>query len=242
MNVKGEKVKSPVFGVGTIVVQDASSITVEFAEKSCRFIYPDAFERFLTAENPDVQANIVLEQQASKSVAAREREAERRQIVEQNATKTPKAKNLDAMFPEAYHVAHLSRQPVLTYQQVEEQFGIKVFGFGRGINVTPSTVVLISSIGRESGKFVYHDQWTPEGDYLYSGEGKTGDQVMAKGNLAIQNAARDGKTIHVFVKFSPKEYYYQGIFELVDYTYEDKRDETGATRKEYQFRLKRVRG
>lgn len=28
-----------------------------------------------------------------------------------------------------------------------------------------------------------------------------------------------------FVKFSPQEYYYQDVFELVDYTYEDDRDE-----------------
>lgn len=145
------------------------------------------------------------------------------------------------MFSEDYHVAHLARQPILTYQQVEDQFEIKISGFGRGINPTPSTVVvLISSIGKAGGNFVYHDKWSADGDYIYSGEGKNGDQVMAKGNLAVMNAARDGKRIHLFVKFSPKEYYYQGVFELVNYTYEDEKDENGCTRKEYKFRLKKV--
>ena len=83
---------------------------------------------------------------------------------------------------------------------------------------------------------------TAEGDYLYSGEGKTGDQSMTKGNLAIRDAACNGKKIHLFVKFSPQEYYYQGIFELVDYTYEDEKDENGNIRKEYKFRLRKVVG
>ena len=136
---------------------------------------------------------------------------------------------LDEMFAPYYHSEKLTRKPILTYQQVEDQFGIRISGFGRGINQTDSTVVLISSIGKASGNFVYNDKWTADGDYLYSGEGKTGDQTMTKGNLAIRDAARNGKKIHLFVKFSPQEYYYQGVFEIVDYTYEDERRETATS-------------
>lgn len=144
------------------------------------------------------------------------------------------------MFGEDYHANFLARNPILTYQQVESQFGIKISGFGRGINPTPSSVVLISSINKSAGNFVYHDKWTLDGDYIYSGEGKTGNQSMTKGNLAIKNASRDNKKIHLFVKFSAQEYYYQGEFKLVDYTYEDDKDATGNIRKEYKFRLRRV--
>lgn len=151
-----------------------------------------------------------------------------------------KEKTLDEMFAADYHVENLARQPILTYHQVEEQFGIRIAGFGRGINSTGKSVVLISSIGKSSGKFVYHDRWTEDGDYLYSGEGKSGDQVMTKGNLAIKDAARNGKKICLFVKFSPQAYYYQGVFELVDYTYENEKDEDGSIRKEYKFRLRKV--
>lgn len=87
--------------------------------------------------------------------------------------------------------------------------------------------------------FVYHDHWTSDGDYMYSGEGKTGDQQMTLGNKAIVDAECDGKLIHLFVKFSPQEYYYQGIFSLMDYTYEDDKDESGNVRKEYKFRLRK---
>jgi hypothetical protein len=63
---------------------------------------------------------------------------------------------------------------------------------------------------------------------------------MTSRNRAIVDAAADGKVIHLFVKFSPQEYYYQGVFKLVDHTYENDKDENGNTRKEYKFRLRKV--
>ena len=44
MNVIGEKVKSPKLGVGTVIEQDPSHITVQFATKTSQFQFPDAFE------------------------------------------------------------------------------------------------------------------------------------------------------------------------------------------------------
>lgn len=151
-------------------------------------------------------------------------------------------KTLDEMFEQDYHVEKLAREPILTFEQVEEQFGIKIAGFGKGINPTSDTVVLISSIKVSGGAFVYHDRWTGDGDYIYSGENKLGDQRMVKGNFEICNAKQSGKEIHLFVKFSPHEYYYQGVFELVGYTYEDDYDADGDLRKEYKFRLRKVSG
>jgi hypothetical protein len=54
------------------------------------------------------------------------------------------------------------------------------------------------------------------------------------------SAAKEGEIIHLFVKFSPQEYYKQGIFELVNYTYEDDMDENINIRKEYKFRRRKV--
>ena len=250
MNLIGIKVKHAVFGTGVIIEKSDNNIVVEFAVKTTKFVYPDAFEKFINAEDADIQQTIIDGIHAAKSATEQKRQAEeaaRRAAEEQqlaaNAVAVPeakKSKTLDEMFAPDYHVEKLTRQPVLTYQQVEEQFGIRITGFGRGINPTDNTVVLISSISKASGNFVYHDKWTADGDYIYSGEGKTGDQTMTKGNLAIRDAAQNGKEIHLFVKFSPQEYYYQGIFELVDYTYEDDKDEDGNIRKEYKFRLKKV--
>lgn len=250
MELIGLKVKHTAFGVGVITDMEGNYITVEFASKTSKFVYPDAFEKFLEAEHVAVQQMILDSINYAKAAAEQKRQAEeaarkaaeeqRRAAIAVAAPKAKKAKTLDEMFAPDYHAEKLAIQPILTYQQVEDQFGIRISGFGRGINPTDDTVILISSIGKASGNFVYHDKWTAEGDYLYSGEGKTGDQAMTKGNLAIRDAACNGKKIHLFVKFSPQEYYYQGIFELVDYTYEDEKDEDGNIRKEYKFRLRKV--
>ena len=250
MNLIGTKVKHAAKGSGEIIEQLGKYITVQFAENSMKFLYPDAFEKFIKAEDAGIQALIVRDIEENKEAVTFQRQAvvaahkalaeQRHEATRGKPPKNKKAKSIDEMFSEDYHAEKLARKPILTYTQVEEQFGIKISGFGRGINPTGSTVVLISSIGKANGNFVYHDKWTSDGHYIYSGEGKTGDQTMTKGNLAIKNAARDGKQLHLFVKFSPQEYYYQGIFELIDYTYENENDENGNTRKEYKFRLRKV--
>lgn len=149
-------------------------------------------------------------------------------------------KSFEEKFGEDYNVKYLARQPILTYFEVENKFGIKISGFGRGINITENSVVLISSIGKSNQSFVYHDHWTDDGDYIYSGEGKIGDQSLSRGNKAIIDAESSRKSIFLFVKFSPQEYYYQGKFSLVNYTFDNDKDEEGKIRKEYKFRLHRL--
>lgn len=250
MELIGLNVFHLMFGSGVVTEQVGNYLTVEFAAKTTRFVYPDSFEKYIKAEDDEIQAAIIAEINTMKVAADQKRWAEeidrktaaepRRAAIAVTAPKAKKVKSLDEMFAPEYHVEKMARQPILDYHQVEDQFGIRITGFGRGINPTDSTVVLISSISKAGGNFVYHDKWTADGEYLYSGEGKTGNQTMTKGNLAIRDAAQSGKQIHLFVKFSPQEYYYQGIFELVDCTYEDDRDEAGNIRKEYKFRLRKV--
>ncbi len=248
MDLINIKVNHKSFGVGTVVDFDGQYISVQFADKSSKFVYPDAFVKFIKTEDSTVQEAIMNDISAAKQaeeerilieLATRKADEERRVAERQAISPVKKARNIDDGFGADYNVGHLARQPILTYQQVEEQFGIRISGFGRGINKTPSTVVLISSVDKKKTGFVYHDHWTTDGEYIYSGEGKSGDQTMSSGNTAIVNAADEGKDIHLFVKFSPQEYYYQGVFKLVNYSYEDDLDENGNTRKEYKFRLRK---
>ncbi len=252
MELWNEKVKHKSLGIGKIIDFDGQYVTIQFEGKTSEFSYPVAFENFLTLDNAEKQCIILAENTRMKQAETdKKRAQEEARIMAEDRRKAAiaakptisgrsKLKSIDEMFSKDYHAAHLARQPILTYQQVEDQFGIQVSGFGRGINTTPTTIVLISSIGKTGGNFVYHDKWTSDGDYIYSGEGKTGNQAMTKGNSAIKNAALDGKNIHLFVKFSPQEYYYQGVFKLVDITCEDDKDEKGDTRKEYKFCLRKV--
>ena len=250
MDLSNIKVQHNMLGVGTVIEFDRQYITVQFADKTSKFIYPDAFDKFLKAEDPNVQEAIMAdvfsvkqaeEERRQAEIAVRNAEEEKKSAERQNtASAIKKPRNIEDGFGADYNVAHLARQPILTYKEIEDQFNIKIAGFGRGINITPSTVVLISSVDKKKSGFVYHDRWTADGDYIYSGEGKIGDQKMTSRNRAIVDAAADGKVIHLFVKFSPQEYYYQGVFKLVDHTYENDKDENGNTRKEYKFRLRKV--
>jgi hypothetical protein len=260
MDLLGKKVQHKKFGVGEIVEINDGIISVAFPEKISKFQYPKAFELFIQAIDIDVQEFIASdlkklkeeeEEQKRIEEEARRIEEEKRAI-EDAKRKEEECKNsgqrgskpklsFDERFGEDYHVKHLARQPILTYSEVEERFGIKISGFGRGINITDKSVVLISSIDKAKENFVYHDHWTEEGDYIYSGEGKKGDQVLSRGNKAIVDAADFGKRLYLFVKFSPKEYYFQGLFSLVNYTYEDDKDEDGNIRKEYKFRLRKIK-
>lgn len=248
MNLLNLKVKHKVFGNGVVTGISDNLLTIQFASKVSNFVYPDAFETFIVAEDTSVQSEILSEIENNKRAVRKQRLAEETarkaekelRVTERNGTPSRRIRNnIEDGFGPDYNVRHLAKQPILTYKQVEEQFGIRIAGFGRGINRTPSTVVLVSSIDKKKAGFVYHDHWTTDGDYIYSGEGKTGDQTMSLGNKAIVDAENGEKKIHLFVKFSPQEYYYQGVFSLVDYTYEDDKDESGNMRKEYKFRLRK---
>lgn len=49
------------FGRGVVVAQETGTITVRFREKTSKFVYPDAFKMFLTAENCKIQEEILEE-------------------------------------------------------------------------------------------------------------------------------------------------------------------------------------
>jgi len=63
MNLVNEKVEHINFGIGVITEEKDHKIWVQFEEKSIEkiFIYPDAFEKFLKAENPIVEKNVLEE-------------------------------------------------------------------------------------------------------------------------------------------------------------------------------------
>lgn len=242
INLLNLKVNHKIFGIGMITEVSDNYVTVSFGTKKSKFVFPNFFEKFLAAEDNSIQTAILNEINCIKVAADIQRskiEKERCVEKEQVIHTTRKRKNIEEGFCSDYNVKYLAKQPILNYKQVEKQFGIKIAGFGRGINRTASSIVLISSINKKKNRFVYHDHWTNEGDYIFSGEGKTGNQQMKLGNKAIINAELNKKTIHLFVKFSPQEYYYQGIFSLIDYTYEDDKDKFGNVRKEYKFKLRK---
>ncbi|MBR5872943.1 MAG: hypothetical protein IKZ06_04790 [Oscillospiraceae bacterium] len=256
MDLVGMKVRHKAFGEGTITVfepsgADVSSgyITVEFAAKTSKFLYPDAVGKFITLANEEAHAEVVSKVEGDQKAKEKQmnialiKEAlkQKAELAAKEAQKAkPKAapKTIDDYFGADYHAEKLKKEPILNFRQVEGSFGIKTTGLvARDIYSTETHVVVVSNVTKIGGKFVYRDKFTSDGDYIYVGEGKSGNQQMTGGNLAIATAAEERKEIHLFVKISPMEYYYQGIFDLAEYTYEEGKDEAGNFRLEYKFRL-----
>lgn len=64
-------VRHNIFGTGVITEVAGNHITVQFASKIARFLYPDSFEKFIVAVDPSVQAAIMAEISAAKQVSLR---------------------------------------------------------------------------------------------------------------------------------------------------------------------------
>jgi 5-methylcytosine-specific restriction protein A len=63
----------------------------------------------------------------------------------------------------------------------------------------------------------YHDGWTNSGDFLYSGEGKSGDMVFKRGNKAIRDHQQNDIELHLFEKTSKGRVKYVGRMRYVSH-------------------------
>lgn len=233
----GRKVVHKSLGAGVIVDVKGVNVAIDFngVIRNFQIEIMDQFFRFDDEDTRKLIQSAIDEIKAAKAAEEAAKKAEK-------AAKEAAAKRAKIVggFDAGYHAEHLDTDKIYTYQEVEAKFGIRIAGYGRGCNLTDDSIVLISSVDPSGEHFVYHDKWDDNGDYIFSGEGSIGNQKLTARNKEIINAEKNGKVIHLIIKFSSKEYYYQGVFKLVDYTYEDDLDEKGNTRKEYKFRLRKV--
>lgn len=64
---------------------------------------------------------------------------------------------------------------------------------------TPSRHNIVLLFTGEGGKqHGYKDEWSPEGLFLYTGEGQRGDMRFVSGNRAIRDHSLEGKDLHLF--------------------------------------------
>jgi len=83
MNLLKEKVTHRVFGKGKVVSQNESIITIDFENDSKRFVYPDAFGKFITLKNQDVADSlneVISEKQEQEALLAKKEEEEKQKI------------------------------------------------------------------------------------------------------------------------------------------------------------------
>ena len=80
MNLLGKTVKHKKLGKGTIISLDDTYIGVSFPTKDSIFLYPDAFDSFLTLESPSMQVAILhelTEKQIAKKIRHKEENEQR---------------------------------------------------------------------------------------------------------------------------------------------------------------------
>ncbi len=73
MEILHARVKHDTLGVGIVTKFDKTYITVQFEEKTGRFVYPDVFQDHLKAMNPELQA-IILQEAARRKMADEEKQ------------------------------------------------------------------------------------------------------------------------------------------------------------------------
>lgn len=99
-----------------------------------------------------------------------------------------------------------------------------------------SPLVLIFTGGRGK-KFGYKDHWTPEGTFVYTGQGKRGDMEYRLGNRAIEESGRSGKDILLFETQQGRVQRYFGRLRLLRSWREVLPDELGRPRQAILFEL-----
>ena len=87
MNLINEEITHKVFGEGNIVDHEESIITVDFNEDIKKFVYPDAFGKFITLNDRNTAKSlkeIFLKREMEEEALERKREEEKeRQALEQ---------------------------------------------------------------------------------------------------------------------------------------------------------------
>ena len=115
------------------------------------------------------------------------------------------------------------------------------FGGNRQSGIsTPANLPVIflinSSGGDENG---YEDGWMEDKkNYLYSGEGRDGDQKLTRGNLQICQHVQRGKRIYLFEETTDTYIKLIGEFYFIDYIESQGLDFNKQNRLIYQFILR----
>lgn len=114
MNLINEEITHKVFGIGSIVDHDESIITIDFNDYIKKFIYPDAFEKFIKLNDRNtaksLQKIFAKEEMKKEALERKGEEVKAQQALEQQ--RREKLKNLKI---------HESSQIVLSLDEEEQQ-------------------------------------------------------------------------------------------------------------------------
>lgn len=125
-----------------------------------------------------------------------------------------------------------------TYSRREQITG-KFGGSGQsGIAPSAQSPAVFLFTGTSGEKYGYHDGFTDEGYFRYSGEGQVGHMTLSGGNRAIATHVAKGKALHLFQYTGKgKPYIYAGEFVYGSHAIESGPDRYGDLREVIVFCL-----
>ncbi len=125
-----------------------------------------------------------------------------------------------------------------TRSQVREILGGSTQGGILSTQKAPAVILYSDRHGKQHG---YEDKWDPDGFYHYTGAGRTGPMEMKRGNKAVRDHVRNGKSLVLFVETEKRRVYrFEGFMELVDHYGREIPSKDGGVRTAIIFRLRPV--
>jgi 5-methylcytosine-specific restriction protein A len=122
-------------------------------------------------------------------------------------------------------------------KDIHEQYG----GQQQGGISTPAEHPYVFLFTAERGQdYGYKDGWTPEGKFLYTGEGQIGDQEFKRGNKAIRDHQKNGKRLLLFSNVTKGYCRLEGEMTCENFEFRDAPDKDGNLRKVIVFELRRT--
>jgi 5-methylcytosine-specific restriction protein A len=67
-----------------------------------------------------------------------------------------------------------------------------------GISTPTKRPIVLLFTGESGSDHGYQDAWLDDRPFSYTGEGQRGDMTFSRGNVAIRDHVKNGKTLHIF--------------------------------------------
>ncbi|MDO4710563.1 MAG: hypothetical protein Q4A75_01200 [Peptostreptococcaceae bacterium] len=194
------KVRHNDFGLGEIIEVNGRYVTIQFTSKLSRFVFPDSFEKYIVAEDEEVQSDIDLEINKRKKLKSQKTHEEKSYTQFQQNIKSVKKEEGENLLEKKFET---------TSHQSKERRSVFFVFQGRTFDKEFKGGYLWAPISNKSGKKIHH--WermmtVSAGDIILHGsEGYIKAVSVAKGmyyncdqpsELATENMwEKDGRKI-----------------------------------------------
>lgn len=246
MNLKGKKVILKDGSIGEVLEHD-NYVHVLVNDKIMKFNYKHAFENgFLKLADDELQESIIDDLEEIEKREAELSEKFHRKIYKQSI----ELYKLDTLIDSSYNGKYLDQSDLYHYVDVEKKYDIVTEKYKQIVNVADEHIVLISYV-KKTGTitlnrcrvqtFSYYDHFTDDGDYIFNRILMGNINNILREHKAILSAKENNKKIILFVRFAPRQYYAQGVFELVSHKEKSFIDTDGILKTSIEYRLKKVK-